>query len=247
MTRLLVRATAAALLATMCQVAPSKDLGVQGNVWPIIEVDIRQLMLEDAAKANWSKVQEEVQDKAKSYLDRLPKRHLPNVDVTKTEWFDPSIELQSDIQAPVRLQDGSFAWQVLARKGTRVNPLHKIRPTQALFFYDGGSDEQLKLVKKLAVKEPERLMFIEAGTGSVKDVSESLNLPIYHANDAMLQRFQVVYLPSMVYPGAGEKGDYLGVTAFAFPYNLEEVLLTWEDFNYKPTEPSNSKQEKGGQ
>lgn len=241
---------ARALLAVFAGIASqstfAKDLGIHGNVWPITEVDIRQMMLEDAAKADWGKVQEEIKDNAKTYLERLPKRQMPSIDVTTTEWFDPSIELEADIQAPVQLPDGSYAWQVLAKKGTRVNPLHQVRPTQALFFYDGGNEEQLKFVKALALKEPEKIMFIEAGTGSVKQASEDMSMPVYHANDAMLQRFQVRYLPTMVYPGTGPNTNVLGVTAFAFPYSLSEVLTTWADFGFKLQTPPTQNSTKGG-
>lgn len=220
------------VIALACSGASAVDLGVQGNVWTIVERDIRQMMVEDAAGVDWSGVQDQVKESAKTYLDRLPKRQLPRVESTYTAWVDPSIELTEDIQVPVEQADGSYAWQVLAAKGTRVNPLHTARPVIAMFFYDGADPEQLEFMKALAQREPNRIMMVETGSGSVKDASDAVSLPVYHANDAMLSRFQIRYLPSLLYPGTGEKSDYLGVTTYGAPYKVEEVLSTWEDFGF---------------
>lgn len=221
-------------LLLTCLCAGAKDLGVQGNTWPIVEQDIRQMMVESAARTDWSQTQEEVKRSAETYLDRLPKRRLPLAPRTQTYWMDPSIQLSSDIQAPVTQPNGTIVWQVIAAKGTRVNPLHQFRPVTGMFLFDGSDEAQVKLAQRVLAREPNRIVFVEAGSGNLNTSSETLARPVFHASDAMLSRFKVQYLPSFIYPGTGANADYVGVTSYAAPYKENEVLLSWPDLGFKP-------------
>lgn len=217
------------LVAATCSGLGAKDLGVQGNVFPIVERDIREMLAAQAAGVDWSVKQDEIQESAKRYLDDLPKRVLSVVDKTTTVWFDPSIVLTSDIQVPVKGADGEYTWQVLAAKGSRVNPLEQNRPVTAMFFFDGSDPDQLKLVEQVLMQETLRVVPVEAGRGSVRESHERLARPIFHANDAMVNRFQVRHLPTLVYPGSGQYRLNLGITSFARPFNAAEVLASWPD------------------
>jgi conjugal transfer pilus assembly protein TraW len=212
----------------------AKDLGVQGTVWPIVERDIRQMMVEQAANVEWSKVQGEIADSGRAYLDNLPKRRMTSVESTSTVWLDPSIELTSDIQVPVKGADGSFSWQVLAAKGTRVNPLAQTRPLTALLFFDGADPAQLSAVAAVLKTEPLRVVPVEAGRGSMRDNNERLARPVFHANDAMMGRFQVRSLPTLVYPGMADRALFLGVTSFAAPFSPREMLSAWPELTQLP-------------
>jgi conjugal transfer pilus assembly protein TraW len=224
---------AAALLATL-GLAHAKDHGVQGNVWPIIEVDMRQTLLESAARTDWGKVNQQVIESGKRFLSNLPKRQLPQASQTGTAYFDPSLVLTSDIQAPVKQGDGTYKWEVLAAKGSKVNPLDSYHPVTALFFFDGSQQDQRDLLKKLFASGEERIVPIEAGSGDVKDLGDTFERPIYHASDAIVSRFQVKYLPSLVYPGTGTNSKYIAVTSFGQPYKPEEVLHAWDEI--KPSQ-----------
>jgi conjugal transfer pilus assembly protein TraW len=219
----------------------AKDLGVQGTLWPILEVDMRKLMVEDAAKTDWTPAQEAVKDSAKSYLANLPKRRFESPDVTQTLWVDPSIVLESDIQAPVKQANGAYAWKVLAAKGTLLNPLEKFRPVTAFLVFDGADEKQLALVKEVLAKENTRIVPVEAGSGDLSKTNESLRRPVFYASDAMLSRFKVRYLPSLVYPGFGPRELYLGTTSYALPYRADEVLATWPSLGFAPKPTSQVK------
>lgn len=216
----------------------AKDMGVAGTTWPIIELDIRQLLIEDAARTNWGPVQEEMESSAKRYVDNLPKRQFTSPQATLTDWIDPSVVLSSDIQVPVKQPDGRYSWKVLAAKGTKVNPLEKIRPVTAFLLFDGADERQVKLVKAVLAKEPERIVPVEAGAGKLTETNEALGRPTFFANDAMLARFRIRYLPSLVYPGFGPRELYLGNTSYPLPYSVDEVLTTWPTLGYQSTPPT---------
>lgn len=217
---------AALLGATL---ACAKDFGVQGNIWPIIEKDIRQSIVESAADVDWGAVGEDLRKKAENFVERLPKRTLPEIDVTRTVWLDPSIELSTDIQVPVKQADGTLAWEILYKKGTRVNPLDYYRPVTALLFVNTADEDQMRLAQEITSAEPDRILLVEAGQGDVKKASETMARVVFHANDALLSRFSVKYLPTLVFPGTGEHSSFIGVTSFARPFTARDVLAAWPE------------------
>lgn len=214
--------------------AQARDLGVLGATWPVTEVDVRQLLVEDAARTDWAPAQTKLKDGAKRYLADLPKRQMETSPTTQTLWVDPSVVLGSDIQAPVQGADGTYQWQVLATKGTRINPLIQFRPVTAFLLFDGSDERQLELVRKVLAVETTRLIPVEAGSGDITQNNKALKRSVYHANDAMMSRFQVRYLPSLVYPGSGPHELFLGVTSFALPFEPGAVLATWPTLGYSP-------------
>lgn len=218
-------------LALFCAAAAlpahSKDLGVQGNVWPIVEVDMRQLMVESAARADWNAAREQGVSSAKRYLETLPKRSFPVAQRTGTAWINPSVTLTSDIQVPVKNPDGSYAWQVLAAKGSTFNPLSNVRPVTAFLLFDGSDEAQLKMVKDSLAIEPNLLVPVEAGRGDLESDNKALGRPVFYASDAMVNRFRVQYLPSVVYPGSGAQELLLGITSFGLPFTPTELLAVW--------------------
>lgn len=226
------------LLAVTAASSYAKDLGVQGNVWPIAERDIRQMLVEQAAEVDWSKVQDDVKESANTYLDNLPKRLMRPPAQTTTVWMDPSIELTSDIQVPVKGPDGSYSWQVLAAKGSRINPLVESRPVTALLFFDGSDPDQLSAVEEVLKTEPGKVVPVETGQGNLRKSVERLGRPVFHANDAMVSRFQVRYLPTLVYPGMEARSLYLGITSFAAPFSAREILAAWPELNQMPATPA---------
>lgn len=214
------------LLCTSC-LANAKDLGVQGNLWPITEVDIRQLLLESASRTDWDAVNKLAVDSAKNYLGNLPKRTLTEPPETSVTYFDPSLVLTSDIQAPVKQADGKIEWQLLAAKGSKVNPLDTYRPATAFFLFDGSKQEQLDLLKDVLAAGNDRIVPVEAGAGDLKELGDTFKRPIFHANDAFINRFQVRYLPTLVFPGEGTNSRSIGVAAFAQPFSAPAVIASW--------------------
>ncbi|MDO8417779.1 MAG: hypothetical protein Q7S87_16385 [Agitococcus sp.] len=186
------------------------------------------MLVASAAKVDWSKVQGDIKESSKHYLTNLPKRHLPVVDRSQTVWLDPSITLSSDIQAPVQQGDGGYRWQMLYPKGTLVNPLVTSRPVTAMLFFDGADPAQVAFVQDMLEKEPLRIVPVEAGAGNVQDTHALLRRPVFYANDAMINRFQLRYLPSLVYTGEGAHRLELGISSFSLPFNTSTALTAWK-------------------
>lgn len=224
MTRLSLAVALLALGSALPAPSLAKDLGTQGTVWPITERDIRELVMESAARADWKGAQKSLEDSASSYADRLPRRTMTVSPKTDTRWIDPSIRIDSDIKVPVKQANGEFAWQVLHKAGAKVNPLEMARPNNAMLFFSATDKEQVALVRRLWAAAPGSIMPIDVSGANVQKLSEAVGFPVFYAHDEMLARFSINRAPSLLYPGAGDRKLYLGLTVLARPYRDAAVL-----------------------
>jgi conjugal transfer pilus assembly protein TraW len=207
--------------------AQGVDLGVQGSTWPIIEVDIRELLVQSAARVDWGSVREEVSRSASRYLDNLPRRVTSTVSQTHTRWLDPSFSLDQDIRAPVQDGHGEWHWQVLYQKGMHFNPLSVQRPHNAMFFFDGSVPDQVTVAAQLVSRHPAQLMLVEASGINPEPIAKKLHTPIYTTTAGLAKRFQIQATPALLFPGDGPQVLLLGLTEFAPPYSAKQVEQAW--------------------
>jgi hypothetical protein len=210
--------------------AGAHDLGVQGRVWEITEIDIRQLLMESLARADFEAVRKEREKATTDFMDNLPKRQMARTDKTETRWIDPSLEIVNDIQTvgddP---ETKELAWNTLHKKGTRVNPLLVQKPLTALLFFDGKSKEQLEFVDKVLREDTHgRIVLLEATGVNVGDLTKMFGRPVFYANDQVVERFNINVAPSLLYAGDGEYEGLLGLTSFASPYQVQALKAVWE-------------------
>lgn len=210
----------------------SKDFGVQGEAYTIVEKDIRATMMEQALDADWSAANSELNESAKSYSKRLPKRYLPISNKELVEWIDPSIELTSDIQAPIKQPDGTYEWGMLYEKGTKVNPLDTYSPVTTYLFFDGAEETQLKLVKELLKQEPLKFVPVEAGAGDLSEDFKALDRPVYYGNEVIISKFEIKYLPALVFAGGGSRKQYIGKLSPSIPFSSPAILNKWKELSY---------------
>lgn len=220
---------AAIAIVTPLRASFATDLGVQGKTWPIIEVDMRKFLAEQAAHVNWKHVQSKLTHSAKHYLQTLPKRDIPTVGTTTTHWIDPTIILSHNIIAPKKNAKGKWHWAVLLRKGTRFNPLTVERPIQAMLFFDSASRAQRAFVRAALQKYPDRLMPVDVDGNDPQPLAKAWGLPVFEATSAMLARFPVFAVPALFYPGTGAERLRLGMTAFAAPYSVSRLPEVWPE------------------
>jgi len=207
--------------------AHSVDLGVQGSTWSIIEIDIRELLVESAAHVDWARVTDEVSRSASHYLDNLPRRVTSTVSQTRTRWLDPSFSLDQDIRAPVQNAQGEWHWQVLYHKGLRFNPLSVQRPHNAMFFFDGSVQDQVAVAAQLVSRHPAQLMLVEASGINPEPIAKKLHTPVYTTSAGLAKRFQIQATPALLFPGDGREALLLGLTEFAPPYSTAPVEQAW--------------------
>ncbi|MDU1679270.1 MAG: conjugal transfer pilus assembly protein TraW [Klebsiella pneumoniae] len=145
---------AACLLSPLTQAA---DLGTWGDLWPVREQDMLQLITQRLQSLQSSGQWDQTMDAFKQRVIENSQRPAPVEGIKRAEkyeqrWFDPSIRLTED------LKDNEG--RVFARKGDVVNPLKTVPFVQTLYFINGDDADQLAWMKR---QVPETLYFDQNG------------------------------------------------------------------------------------
>jgi conjugal transfer pilus assembly protein TraW len=216
-------------LFSMCSSAllHAEDIGVRGDVWEITEVDIRQLFLQDAHDVDWEKKNQELTKSVENKVDNPDPFNLPHASKTETHYVDPSIVSSREHKALIRQDDGSFKWEVIVKKGHKENPLTKVRPPQNMFFFDGRDKRQVEFAKAMMMEFKMRILPVQTA-GAYKKLSEEVNLPIYYADENLLQKLQIKAVPSMAGVGTGWHKYHFAVTEFSEDdFNVATAKEAW--------------------
>jgi conjugal transfer pilus assembly protein TraW len=198
-------------LLAACLVSPltqAADLGTWGDLWPVREQDMLQLITQRLQSLQSSGQWDQTMDAFKQRVIENSQRPAPVEGIKRAEkyeqrWFDPSIRLTED------LKDNEG--RVFARKGDVVNPLKTVPFVQTLYFINGDDADQLAWMKR---QVPETLMSkIILVRGSIPDTSAALDSRIYFDQNGVLsKRFGLTAVPARITPAPS--GERLNIEVF---------------------------------
>lgn len=180
------------LMGSLCAVSHAKNLGHYGQVFPVIEEDLRQLIMNrlkamDASGALLAH-QRLIETRVASHIIRPKPLMLPSTKTPETFQVNPTVTVSQDLFAP----DGSL----IVTKGTLINPFSHIHYSKTLFFFNADDKKQSAWVKK-HYGEYEHVKFILTG-GDVRDASEIFGRIYFDLNGTLAERFQLKHVPSIV-------------------------------------------------
>lgn len=205
------------------------DLGVQGKTWEIGEKDIRQDIMESAARVNWDDVNKKLKSEAPKFAGTRPQYDLPRATQNKNFLVDVSYVVKEDIKIPKKNSKGDYEWVVLYPKGTKVNPLKEgYKPVSYLLFFDGSDKDQLRFAKTLSDTRSDEFIFIET-SGNPDESSKQFKNPVFYADPMSINKFNLKKTPSLVYPGEDKQLGFIVVTELAYPYSIEYVAKMLPD------------------
>ncbi|MHB1666157.1 MAG: hypothetical protein ACYCUK_01865 [Thiomonas sp.] len=206
--------------------AQATNLGVQGQTWPIAEVNILKLLVESATQVDWSKVQQGLVKKADDWGDTLPQWNFPQAHVTRTVWFDPAIRLRKPVYGPKKSRSGNYEWGLMYPAGTRVNPLRYERPPSDMLFFNGNVPAQVAFAEA-AYKARGAGIYLVETAGNPEALAKHLDMPVYYANQGILARFPIRKLPTLMGVGTGIHEYDLALTEMAPPYSVATLNADW--------------------
>lgn len=196
---------AGCLLSPLTQAA---DLGTWGDLWPVREQDMLQLITQRMQKlqtsGQWDQTMDEFKQRAIENSQRPPPvEGLKRTEKYEQRWFDPSIRLSEDLK--------DHEGRVFARKGEMVNPLKTVPFMQTLYFINGDDPDQVAWMKR---QVPETLISrIILVRGSVPETSAALDSRIYFDQNGMLTgRFGLTTVPARITPAPS--GERLNIETF---------------------------------
>lgn len=170
----------------------AQSFGNYGEVFPVIEDDFRQFI---QARLESFKASGKLKTLKKEAISRVTKSTLrPKSlgltvnDKSKTYFVSPEITLTHDI----RLPNG----QLIAAKGTVINPMKQAVFNSALIFFDGDDERQVRWVKTHYQKF-NSVKFILTN-GDIKDASKLFGRIYFDQKGLITNKLKIRHVPSTV-------------------------------------------------
>lgn len=233
----------AAGAAVVPEVAVSRDLGIEGQVFEPIEEDFRLAMLRMVARHDWTREIQNLEQSARDYTKNLPQFYLPLAERTQTRWKDVGLVTSEDIYFPtIDWETGSVfePQQMLAvPAGTYLNPVAQL-PSAAIdrvFVFDATAPDQLEFAKQLMRLNIPLLSFMIVA-GDLTPISNEMQRPVFHATEDMLRTFQVRAVPTLIGFGRGPHLGHLATTEFKLPMTPQDIHLAWFGLPYPGYDPN---------
>jgi conjugal transfer pilus assembly protein TraW len=171
----------------------SKNLGKIGQTYPIKETDMLELIYSKLNKLQETGELERINNKmaTRARLERpAPVMGLSSTKVYKKWIMDPSITLASDIT--------NLEGDIIAKAGTRVNPLSYISLRSTLVFYDGDDKKQVAWAQEQnkRLKSKAKLILVK---GSITEQVELFKKRVFFDQNGLLTRkFGIHHIPALV-------------------------------------------------
>lgn len=169
----------------------AKDLGVYGETFPIAE-DNLLTMIQAKLKTmeengELAKIQQDLAQKAEQKIRRpAPVKGLLKTETPRQWFYDPSITLEKDIK--------DHKGNLIAAKGTVINPLNTLSWGAPLLLFDGDDAEQVAWAEKQ--KGLSKWVLVK---GSPVDMEEKMKRPVYFDQAGMLvTRFGIQQIPCRI-------------------------------------------------
>ncbi len=180
------------LAASVSCCAMAKDIGTFGQLFPIAEPDMMDLIngrlkqMDDSGEM--ARIREKAEKDIKAHAVRPPAvAGMSEARRDKTWLFDPTFVVDSDIT------DGRGNY--VAHKGDSRNPLDFIPFKSTLYFIDGDNPAQVSWVKeKIRYSVNFKVVLVN---GNVPETSEKLDAPVFFDQyGVMVTRFGIAHTPA---------------------------------------------------
>lgn len=171
------------------------DIGSYGTVNVVTEMDLVELMKQRLAKLDLAKKKQTIidtywQDKTFVQIRKATKNSRRKV--------DPSVTVHENVYAP----DGT----IIAKAGTRMNPLFFMPFTYKIIVFDARDDEQVEFVANKLREYPETQLvqliashiMAEKGWKHLNELDDQLGHPVYILNKDVQQRFGITNVPTII-------------------------------------------------
>ena len=187
--------------------AQAKNLGVWGSLFAIEEQDIREFIYQ---RLNEMQQNGEMVILNKKFIKNVKEHALRPTPVSglittkepKTFYYDPTYILGKDIEDHEK--------NIIAKRGTIINPLDTIKLHGVLFFLDADDTRQIKWALKHS-KKHDYVKYILV-KGNIKEAGKKLNDRIYFDQYGLItKQLRIKHIPCIV----KQEGKKLQIQEFA--------------------------------
>lgn len=159
--------------------------------WSIAERDMKQVLSEAVARADWHAIKRRAEDATARQIHRGPHLPLPETQQPRSFLVDATVQFPDDVTDP---KTGTL----YIRAGSTVNPLDKVKLHSTLLFFNGDSQKQVQWVQYYLLTHDDRRLKLIVTEGDIGPLGRLLQRPVYWANQLMYERFGLVAVPSLV-------------------------------------------------
>jgi conjugal transfer pilus assembly protein TraW len=189
------RSVAVFICLVASQTALAQETMRLGPTYPITEVDfLKSIEAKLRAKektGELAKMQAEaVRRNEAAIMNPKPIEGITKTSFARSFYWDPSIIITSDVKLP----DGT----VLAKAGSRLNPLDTTSMSKALFFFDERDTAQTAMAKRLHAERNGAVKLVLTG-GSFVRLMRSWGQQVYFDQGGVLTaKFGITQVPALV-------------------------------------------------
>ncbi|KTC87653.1 type-F conjugative transfer system protein TraW [Legionella drozanskii] len=179
-------------LFLLLPVSHSKDLGHYGQVFPVIEADLRELIMKRLTEMQESgallKHQRLIEQRVAEHIIRPKPLTLAPTKTPKTFRIDPTVLVSHDVALP----DGTL----IAKKGTAINPFNHLQFSKTLIFFNADDANQMAWVKK-HYNDYHYVKFILI-SGDIRQASEHFGRIYFDLEGRITSQLHIKHVPSVV-------------------------------------------------
>jgi conjugal transfer pilus assembly protein TraW len=181
--------------------AESKDLGIFGETFQILEKDLlEEIMLKLKKMERTGKLEAE-KEKVERRVKEMILHPYPIADIAHTQsrkeyTFDPTIAVTRDLS--------DHRGRIFAHRGMRFNPLDKINMSKPLLFIDGDDVTHVKwAISKINENNLGKIILVK---GSPSDLQKQLRREVYFDQQGLITaKLGIRHVPAIVFQKTGKK------------------------------------------
>ncbi len=194
------------LLAASPALAITKDLGVVGKTYPVVEPDILAEIQEQTVEKSQLTI-EQMFDRMKNYQP-ASLHALPHAIADKSFQVDMTYTLNRDLTDT----DG----RAIYPKGYTFNPLEYVTMHGGLMVIDGDDPRHVEWLKKTPYADNHRVRLL-LSSGHAFGLVEKLQRPVFYLTDDIARRLSLTAVPSLVI----QQGDKMQIHEFYVPNEMQ--------------------------
>lgn len=176
-----------------CSVSMAQNLGNYGQIFPVIEDDMRKHILHRLKEMEVSGElvahQQAIEKRLNEGVIRPSPLNLKTSSAPKRFTIDPTQWVSHDITSPNGV--------LVAKAGTKLNPLQHVHFKKTLFFFDGDDGKQVAWAVS-HYKAYEQVKFILTG-GDIRKAANQFGRIYFDIGGRLTNTFHITHVPSVVY------------------------------------------------
>lgn len=170
----------------------AKNIGQYGQVFPVVEEDIRHIIMKRLQSMKHSgelaQVQRTIEQRVAEHTIRPKPLPFTTTSNPSTFRIDPTVTVSQDIWAPGGL--------LIAKAGQRINPFERIHFLKTLIFFNADDARQVAWVKQ-HYADYHHVKFILTG-GDVRVAAEQFGRIYFDINGLIATKLHIKHVPSIV-------------------------------------------------